>query len=182
MSKITISFTFLAFLFLIPSLQAQGENSPFEPQANGQLMFTAGIGASGWGIPLFGRLELPVSENITIGGGASYQSTSERFFGGKWRHSIIGLTARGSYHFNTLINLPDTWDFYGGASVGYYIWNTRYSGDLGITGYNGTGAGGTSIGFHAGGRYFVNEKIAVNLEAGGGTVIGGGTIGATFML
>ena len=68
------------------SLSSYAQES-FEPFANGQIMFTAGVGASGWGIPVFGRIEVPVSENITVGGGASFQSNRERLLGNSWTHT-----------------------------------------------------------------------------------------------
>jgi len=79
--------------------------------------------------------------------------------------------------------LPDEWDLYGGLNLGYYIWNTKYDDISGINvDYAGSGSGGFSIGLHVGGRYFINDKIGINLEFGGGTVLAGGTIGATFLL
>ena len=147
-------------------------------------MFTAGVGASGWGIPVFGRIEIPVAESITIGGGASFQSNNQRFLNDRWNHSIIGFHGRGSYHFNTILNIPDDFDFYAGASLGYYVWNTTYKGSTPGAVYTGGGNGGANIGIHVGGRYFFggNQKTALNLEAGGGNVLSAGTIGITFLL
>lgn len=180
MSKFIISFVFAVIVFVAHPLHAQ-----FEPKGSTAFMITAGIGASGWGIPLFGRLEIPVSESITVGGGVSYQTNNQTFSASnKWRHSIIGIHGRGNYHFNTLLDIPDNFDLYAGASIGYYVWNTTYKGDLSGIVYGGTGSGGTSLGLHFGGRYFLGDshKTAVNLEVGGGNVISAGTIGVTFLL
>ncbi len=153
----------------------------FEPYTESAKMLTAGVGFSGWGIPLFVRYEHPVKENITVGGGLSYQSTSETFGTEKWKHSIFGVIARGSYHFNTLLKANDSWDFYAGLGLGYYFWDTSFDGISGLD-YSGSGSGGFSLGLHVGGRYFFNDNFSINLELGGGTVQGGGTLGATFML
>ena len=173
---------FITLSLVIMSLLPKTLSAQFEPQSDVRMMFTAGIGASYWGLPLFAKLEAPIKENITIGGSVSYQTNNERYTSYRWRHTIIGIHVRGNYHFNTLLELPDEWDLYSGASAGYYIWNTAYRGDFGTINYNGAGAGGVSIGFHAGGRYFVNEKLGVELEVGGGNVLSGATVGATFLL
>ncbi len=180
MSKFILSFAFAALLLAFVPAQAQ-----FNPQGSTTFMFTAGIGASGWGIPVFGRLEFPVAESITVGGGVSYQTNNQTFStDNRWRHSIIGIHGRGSYHFNTVLNIPDDFDFYAGASLGYYVWNSTYRGTLSGVVYSGNGSGGTNLGIHVGGRYFFgdNQKTAINLEAGGGNVISSGTIGITFLL
>ena len=169
------------FLFGCGFYQSALAQDSFEPKANGQALLTVGVGASAWGIPFFGRIEVPVSENVTVGGGASFQSNRERLLGNAWTHTIIGFNGRGSYHFNTLIGLPPEWDLYAGASISYFIWNTRYNGDISRN-YTGLGTGGVSVGAHVGGRYFFKENIAVNLEFGGGNVLSAGTIGATFFL
>src|SRR5690606_16681170 len=101
--------------------------------------------------------------------------------GNKWKNNIFGLNARGSYHFNELLNAPDEWDFFAGASLGYYFWNVSYEGS-GSYVYPGSGSGGFSLGAHVGGRYFISDKIGITLEVGGGTVLAGGTLGVTFLL
>ncbi|MBS0001078.1 MAG: outer membrane beta-barrel protein [Cyclobacteriaceae bacterium] len=177
MKKITFTLLFIVLVTSTSLVKAQ-----FNPYTDKTNMLTVGIGFSGWGIPLFGRFEAPVMDNITVGGGISYQGYSETYTGVKWRHSIIGLTVRGSYHFNELIELPDEWDLYAGLGLGYYFWNTDYDGPAVPFDYSGSGAGGFSLGIHVGGRYFVSDKIGINLEFGGGTVLSGGTLGVTFLL
>ena len=176
MKKIVIALVFIAVVSSTYPVHAQ-----FNPQTDKTKMLTVGIGFSGWGIPIFARFEAPVADNITIGGAMSYQGKSETYASYKYKHTIFGIGARGSYHFNELIELPDEWDLYAGLGLGYYFWNTKYdSGGTSID-YRGSGDGGFSIGIHVGGRYFINDKIGVNLEFGGGTVLSGGTIGATFL-
>jgi outer membrane immunogenic protein len=177
MKKILLTVLFIALLFSTSLVRAQ-----FNPYSGPAKMITVGIGFSGWGIPIFGRFETGVAENISVGGGISYQGYSETYTGVKWRHSIFGITGRGSYHFNELIELPDEWDLYAGLGLGYYIWNTDYDGPGTSFDYGGSGSGGFSIGIHVGGRYFINEKIGINVEFGGGTVLSGGTVGVTFNL
>jgi len=169
-------------VFILFTVCSVNSYAQFNPYSEGSGLLSAGFGASGWGIPVFVRYEHPVADNITVGGALSFQSKSENIISYKWRHTITGLNARGSYHFNELLSVPDEWDFYGGASLGYFIWNTKYSGTGTSFDYTGSGSGGFSLGGHVGARYFFKEKIGVVLELGGGTVLAGGTVGVTFLL
>jgi len=176
--KIKIFFAFIVIsAFISTSSFAQ-----YNPYSDGRGLLTVGVGASGWGIPVFARYEAPVADNITVGGSVSYQTYGETYSSYKWKHTIVGLNARGSYHFNELLDAPDEWDFYAGASLGYYIWNTKYNGSGTLYDYSGSGSGGFNIGAHVGARYFVNNNIAINLDLGGGSVLAGGTLGVTFLL
>ena len=176
MKKILFAFILIVLVSSTSLVKAQ-----FNPYTDRTNMVTVGIGFSGWGIPIFGRFEAPVADNITVGGGISYQGYSESSAGYKYQHSIFGITGRGDYHFNELIELPDPWDLYAGLGLGYYFWNTTYKGGGTTIDYSGSGDGGFSLGIHVGGRYFFNDKIGINLEFGGGTVLSGGTLGATFL-
>lgn len=171
----------LAFLMLL-SISPQSK-AQFDPYTDVGIMVTAGVGFSGWGIPIFGRVETGVTENISVGGTLSFQSDSENFGFGSYKHTIFGINARGSYHFNELLQITNSFDVYSGLSLGYFVWNTK-SDIPGVPDgtYTGSGAGGFSIGIHVGGRYLINEKIAVGVEFGGGNVLSGGTVGVTFML
>lgn len=177
MKKIKFALILIALVSSTSLVKAQ-----FNPYTDNTKMVTVGFGFSGWGIPIFGRFEAPVADNITVGGALSFQSKSETYASYKWKHTIFGLGGRGSYHFNELIELPSEWDVYAGLGLGYYFWNTKYDGPGSSIDYSGSGDGGFSIGIHVGGRYFFNDKIGINLEFGGGTVLSGGTIGATFLL
>lgn len=147
-------------------------NAQFNPYSDQSALLSVGIGVSGWGVPLFARLDYPVAENITVGGGLSYQSYSRFGLSG---FSLIGIQARGNYHFNELFELTsDEFDLYGGASLGYFIYNSPND--------SFDNMGGFSLGIQVGGRYFLSEKIALNAEFGGGSVISAATIGVTFLL
>jgi outer membrane immunogenic protein len=174
-----IVFPLLLILLFSSTTLVRAQFNPYTDKTN---MITAGIGFSGWGIPIFGRFEAPVADNITVGGSLSFQTKSETFSSFKYKHTIFGIGGRGDYHFNELIELPDEWDLYAGLGIGYYFWNTKYDGPGTTIDYGGSGSGGFSIGIHVGGRYFFNDRIGANLEFGGGTVLSGGTVGVTFLL
>lgn len=171
-------FGFIFFIALIFSNKTQAQYNPYD---DGSKIFTVGIGATGWGIPIFGRLEVPVADNITVGGNVSYQSYSEKYSSYKWRHTIIGFGVLGNYHFNELFQISDEWDVYGGATLGYYVWNTKYDDNGSSFDYSGSGDGGFSLGLQIGGRYFFKDNMAVNLELGGGTVLSNGTVGLSIL-
>jgi hypothetical protein len=169
--SVTFLFAMIAIAMLFMSEQAQAQFNPYD---DGRKIATIGVGFSSWGVPFYGRLEVPIADNITVGGGLSYRSRTSGFF----NYSIIGLTALGNYHFNELLELPDEFDFYAGASLGYYIWNV--TADDGRN-YNGSEASGIGFDAQIGGRYFFKDNIALNLEFGGGNQTAGGSIGLSFL-
>lgn len=110
---------------------------------------------------------------MTIGGQAEFRSYNDRFGGNRYSHQILGLSGNVNFHFNHLLELPEEWNVYGGANLGFYLWNSP-------RGYGGSGSGGLAVGLQVGGRYFFNESWGVNLELGGTQLFGGGKIGATY--
>jgi len=181
--KSTILFSTLLVVMLVCVNQA---NAQFDPKTNNTKMLTVGAGISGWGVPLFVRFEAPVANFITVGGNLSYQShtkTLTSFTSNKV--TAIGINGRGSYHFNDVFGASNDWDFYAGASLGLYIWkseNLFYSDPLLPPSVVEFSENRLGVAGHAGARYLINEKIALNLELGGGNLLAGGTIGVTFLL
>ncbi len=175
----SLKHLFGLFLLLISCSLSHAQFNPYSEEAK---MLTFGIGVSRWGTPIFARYEHPIADNITVGGTFSYQTEKESYFGYNWKHNIIGIAGRGDYHFNELLKVNDSWDIYSGAGLGFYVWHTKLDGGIYDDGYAGAGSGGVALDFHIGGRYFFNEKFAVNLELGGGTIISAGTVGVTIVL
>jgi hypothetical protein len=64
---------------------------------------------------------------------------------------------------------------YAGLNIGFYSW--RYDRNYIGQRYTGLGWGG-----QVGGRYFLSEKVGINLEFGGGAALSGGKLGLTFKL
>lgn len=181
--------------FTLVMLFSTSSYAQFNPYANGVNMLTAGIGFSNWGLPIFARFEAPVADNITVGGGLSYQTKTDTYGSSKWKTTLFGINARGSYHFNELLEVNDDWDFYAGVTLGYIVANGKWTdgGNFNINDSNarvasttstsgiGFGSGGIGFGVHLGARYFINESFGINLEVGGGSQLSGGTLGATFL-
>jgi outer membrane immunogenic protein len=169
MKKISLPLIAILAIFLSTSVV----KAQFNPYAEGVKLLTVGVGVYSYSIPVFVKLDVPVADNFTVGGGLSYQSYSRGVWGSGF--SIIGIQARGNYHFNELFELDNNqWDVYGGASLGYLIWTTP-------TGYPNTGLGGLAFGIQIGGRYFFRDNIGINLEFGSGTQITGAELGITFL-
>ena len=170
----------LALLGTIPGSQAQ-----FNPYEDRSLLGNAGFGFSGYGLPLYVSVDIGVANNITVGGGVSFQTNTESINLGvenfRWRHTIFGVSARGDYHFNELMDLPQPWDVYAGLSLEYYSWTTKLKEGTGGT-YTGSGSGGLGLSARVGVRYFFKENLGINLEFGGGSVLSSGRIGITLLL
>jgi len=144
------------------------------PLETGGKQLNAGVGLSGWGVPIYVGLDYGIYEDITIGGELSFRSFHDNFGGIKYSHSIIGIMANGNYHFNTLLDIPSEWDFYAGLNLGYFVWKSDSD-------YIGTGDSGFDISAQAGGRYFFKNNMAVNFELNGGNSTAGAKIGITYI-
>lgn len=128
----------------------------------GNAQLNAGVGLSGWGIPVYVGVDYGVTQDITIGGEFSYRSHTRY----ETTYTGIAVSANGNYHFNRVLEIPSEIDFYAGLSLGYYYWTTNeVRNDNYLT---------SRLGFAAqiGGRYFFSDDFGVNFEIGGGNVFG----------
>ncbi len=127
--------------------------------------FNLGLGYSTWGLPIYAGIDYWITEEITIGLEVSarlHLFPSYANFGG---------AVNGNFHFAQLLDLPGEIDLYAGLSAGpSYSTYTGWSKHLRF-----------DISGQIGGRYFFNEKTAIMIEAGGGT-LSGGKVGLTFRL
>lgn len=94
--------------------------------------------------------------------------------------SLLSVQAVIDYHFNQVMNLPTSWDFYAGVKMGTGYMTT----DKEIEAYNLNYSNGFKFVFdgRVGARYYFNEKIAINAEVGVKSVSGTHTSGATFLI
>lgn len=138
------------------------------PPGKGGKQLNAGLGFSGWGLPVYVGADFGVHQDITIGPRVTFRNYSDI------DRNLITFGFNGNYHFNTLFNMPSEWNFYAGLTMNYYSW----SGD------EVTGAPKSRLYLDAqiGGRYFFSDKFGVNLEFGGGAGTGGGIFGITVKL
>ncbi|TRX34150.1 hypothetical protein FNW52_14025 [Flavobacterium sp. ZT3R18] len=162
----------IAFGFISNGVFAQ---SPLE---EGGVQLNAGVGTSGWGIPVYFGLDYGIAKDFTLGGQISFQTNNDPYYynNNNYNHnSAIGIGANGNYHFNRILDIPSKFDFYAGASLTAYIWN--YDNNDYNPGYDPL-----NLGLQVGGRYFFTDKFGINLELGGGSATSGAKFGVTFKL
>jgi outer membrane immunogenic protein len=145
------------------------------PINKGQAQLNAGVGLSSWGIPVYVGLDYGIHKDITIGGEASFRSYNDNWGGNKYRHSVVGISGNGNYHFNSLLGIPTNWDLYAGLNIGFYYWSSPDN-------YGGTRSSGLGLGAQVGGRYYFSDKVGINLEFGGGNAFSGGKFGISIKL
>ena len=165
MKKISIVFAFICISLITLNAQA--------PLGKGGAQLNAGLGFSGWGVPIYVGADFGIAKDWTLGIEGSFRSYSDRWSGGSYSHTIFGFLGNANYHFNTIMAIPSNWDFYAGLNLGFYAWSSA-------AGYGGSGSSGFGLGLQVGGRYYFNNKVGVNLEFGGGNQISGGKIGITY--
>lgn len=148
------------------------------PLAKGKTQINVGVGLSEWGIPVYIGLDHGIHPDVTLGAELSYRSYKENWKNYNYTHRITGFSGNINYHFNTLLNIPQNWDFYTGANVGFYAWSTRAN----PVRYEGSNSSGLGLGAQIGGRYYFSDKLGVNFEFGGGNAFSGGKLGLTIKL
>ncbi len=114
------------------------------PFALGQLALTAGAGLGRAPLPLFVGVDAAVHADATVGGAILVATQN---------YGLVGI-ARADYHWNRLLGIPRTFDFYLGAGV--------VVADLGLYPR-----------IELGGRWFFTERTGVYLELGGGRFVDG---------
>ncbi|MDP2069324.1 MAG: outer membrane beta-barrel protein [Lutibacter sp.] len=146
------------------------------PLTVGQSQLNVGVGLSDRGIPVYLGLDHGISRDITIGGELSYRSFNKYENNYKYNHDVIGISGNLNYHFNNALNMSNEWDFYVGPNLGYYSYKNDYDG------YDGRYNSGLGVGAQLGFRYYLSDKVGLNLEFGGGNAFSGGKFGLTFKL
>jgi outer membrane immunogenic protein len=165
MKKLVVIFSLMV---LAATVTAQS------PLAKGRKQINAGVGISGWGIPIYVGMDFGVGKNFTLGFEGSFRFYNERLGGNRYNSTIIGISGNGNYHFNTVLNIPSEWDFYAGLNLGFFVWSTPSN-------YPGDGSSGLGAGLQVGGRYFFQPNFGLNVEFGGSNAFSGGKFGITYI-
>ena len=145
------------------------------PLPVGHNQLNVGLGLSGWGVPFYIGIDHSVHKDISIGAELSYRNYRENWNDDYYHHNIIGFSGNGNYHFNSLLNIPQKWDFYAGLNLGFFVWSSPDA-------YDGSNSSGLGLGAQIGGRYYFSDNIGLNIEFGGGNAFSGGKFGITFKL
>lgn len=146
------------------------------PLSKGEKQFNAGVGLSGWGIPIYAGMDFGVFKDITVGFEGSFRYYHESWYGTDYTSKIFGFYGNGNYHFNTLLKIPSNFDVYAGLNLGFYIWSSPAH-------YPGSGTSGLGLDAHVGGRYFFKDNFGINLELSADPFgnLGGGKFGITYI-
>lgn len=155
-------FNFL--LLLVIGLLAGTQSFAQLAVDKGTKFINLGIGIGGYGyfngsgLGLNASADFGVAKNITVGGVVGYRGYGSGV-------SSFDIGARGSYHFNELLNLAtDKADLYAGVGISYYrlSYGNTYLRSVGISDSYGT----TYVPIHIGGRYFFTENLGGFAELG----------------
>ncbi len=133
--------------------------------AKGDKQVNAGVGFSGWGVPIYVGMDFGVDTDISAGIEMSYRNYGYRYMSTRYHQSVIGFAGNANYHFNGITDIPTQYDVYAGLNVGFYVWS-----DVGDN--RGGRNSGLGLAAQVGGRYYFNSKTAINLEFSGGNVFG----------
>lgn len=134
-------------------------------QSPDRTYINAGVGISGYGIPVQLQVEIPIADNQSIGVSGSFRTYRESYYFFntlEWRHTVIGIHGSYQYYLDEHLSeyISDEWDFFAGGQIAYYIVNTRYTGtDYGtVYTYSGSSIGNVGVGALIGARYHIPSK------------------------
>ena len=155
----------LLFVCLVLAGNLYAQKNSF---SEGDKLLNLGIGLNSYysgGIPFGASFEYGVTDVISAGANIDYLSYTYDYAGfGSYKFTALYIGARGSYHFNELLNLNnDKIDLYAGVTLGYrsFSWSDDFNGSIGDS-YGS----GVFFGIYAGGKYYFTEKIAAFTELG----------------
>jgi len=149
---------------LIISFAANAQNGAY---SKGDKLLNVGVGLNSYysgGLPFGASFELGVTEDISVGVNVDYLSHKYKAFG-EYKFTALYFGARGSYHFNTLLNIEnEKIDVYAGATLGYrsFTWSDDYT----AGGLKNSYGSGVYLGIFAGGKYYFTDNIGAFVELG----------------
>ncbi len=150
------TFLFTVVLLFATAMGAFAQSTNDIQIDKSKIQLHAGSGFYSGGFPVYAFADFNISPDWTVGPQVNFVFDNNFHF---------VLSGRADYHFNTLLNIPEQWDFYAGATMGIDFSNrTTFS-----------------SGIHVGGRWYWNKTWGLNLEIGGGTYFNAG-IGVSMKL
>jgi hypothetical protein len=160
----------ILFVLLFAQNKLSAQDAGFT-DVKGVNLLNAGIGLGSYGLygtgglPLTASFEHGFTKNISAGINVGFV---QRKYWHDWKYTYLIFGARGSYHFNELLNLSNPkLDVYGGAGLIYRHYKFKYTADGTTTDYKSSG-GSVDLDLHAGGRYMFNEHVGAYAEVGYG--------------
>lgn len=176
MKKIVLVFMMSCALII---MNAQEES----PTLKGKTQLNIGTGIYGGSggvnfIPVHVGVDFFIIDNLSAGVDVNWRYYASQDIIGK--PSLISVQAVIDYHFNEIMNLSNSWDFYTGVKLGTGYMTTDE--DLEAFNLNYTHGFKFVFDFRAGIRYYFNSNLALNSEVGVQSVSGTKTTGATFTI
>lgn len=120
--------------------------------------------------PLEAQYEYFVSENISVGGTIAYTAAKDEnsYLGYNYTYTITNFIFGGICNYK--LYDQDKLNAYIGGKLAYDKVNVKLdSSDLEL--HEGAPTSGILLGAHVGGRYFVSDNLAINLEIGYGIAL-----------
>lgn len=154
---------------ILTSVFAKAQEITDTYNVKGKNYLNAGIGLgtfgfTGSGVPITASFEHGFTDKISAGVSVGLVSTK---YASYWKYNYFVIGARGSYHFNELLNVDnEKVDLYGGATLFYRGYSVKYSGPDSWVGKSS--AGGLDFAIHAGGRYYFANNFGAFAELGWG--------------
>jgi len=170
---------YLAMAIFTLSLNAQEEL----PTAKGNKLLNVGTGTFGGSgglnfIPIHIGMDFFIVNILSAGFDLNWRYYASQGVVGK--PNLFTAQVVVDYHFNELMNLSPSWDFYTGLKLGAGYMLT----DEELEDYNTHYKSGVKFVFdaRAGIRYYINNGLALNSEVGVASVSGTKTTGASFTI
>lgn len=158
-------------IFMLLFVSAFGQS----PLPLRRTQINAGVGLSGWGVPVYVGFDHSIHKDFTLGAELSFRDYRENWKNNYYHHNIWGFSGNVNYHFNSVLKIPQNFDFYAGLNLGFYVWSSPLN-------YEGNHTSGLGIGGQIGARYYFTERFGLNLEFGGGNAFSGGKFGITLKI
>jgi hypothetical protein len=127
-------------------------------------------GTYGGGLGIGGSYEVGVTDFISVGGQADYNTWNYGWGGYSWKYNFFNVGGRGSYHFGNHFLKADNLDLYAGLALGYRI--SQYKDPSGWSGsYSSSYGSGVFLGGYAGARYYFKPSLGAFAEVGSNTSV-----------
>lgn len=146
MRKMLFTLATAALFVLVANAQS--------PIGKGGQQFNFGVGLSNSGFPVYASYDFGVHPDITVAPMVQFNLDGLDY---------IIFSGRGDYHFNSVLDIPQNWDFYAGLNVGFAA---EFDDD--DNNGNDDDISGLDLGAQVGGRWYWNDKWGLNLEFAGG--------------
>ena len=147
---------YLIIVLAALAMSGMAQRGGVAPLAKGEKQINFGTGISEHGVPAYFSMDFALHKDVTLTPYVNAKFGNGLYFGGG---------CKADYHWNYLMGLTKKWDFYSGAHAGFDFGHSVYP----------------QFGIQAGGRWYFNDRWALNAEVGGGTGFAS-TFGMSFKL